>query len=92
MCIKNKNSYVLNKILGFPGNTSGKESALQCRRLRFDPYVRKIPGGGHGNLLQYSCLENPRERSLMGYSLWCHKELDVTCMHACMHAMKVHTL
>ena len=31
---------------GFPGGTSGKESAFQCRRDRrhsFDPWVRKIP-------------------------------------------------
>ena len=25
-------------------------------------------GGGHGKLLQYSCLENPMDRSLAGYS------------------------
>ena len=37
------------------------------------------PGGGHGNPLQYSCLENPIEqRSLVGYSPWGHKELDMT--------------
>ena len=37
------------------------------------------PGGGHGNTLQYSCLENPHgERSLMGYSPWGHKESDTT--------------
>ena len=23
---------------------------------------RRSPGGGHGNLLQYSCLENPMDR------------------------------
>ena len=28
-------------------------------RYRFDPWVEKSPGGGHGNPLQYSCLENP---------------------------------
>ena len=29
------------------------------------------PGGGHGNPLQYSCLENPHGlRSLEGYSPW----------------------
>ena len=27
---------------GVPGGTSGKESACQCRRCRFDPWVRKI--------------------------------------------------
>ena len=31
-------------------------------RHRFDPWVRKIPGGGHGNPFQYSCLENPVDR------------------------------
>ena len=29
----------------------------------------RSPGGGNGNPLQYSCLENPMDReSLMGYS------------------------
>ena len=37
------------------------------------------PGGGHGKLLQYSCLENPHGlRSLAGYSLWGQKESDMT--------------
>ena len=36
-------------------------------------------GGGHGNPLQYSCLENPPgQRSLAGYSLWGPKESDMT--------------
>ena len=36
-------------------------------------------GGGHGNPLQYSCLENPQgQRSLAGYSPWGHKESDLT--------------
>ena len=26
------------------------------------PELGKIPGGGHGNPLQYSCLENPMDR------------------------------
>ena len=34
----------------------------QCGRPGLDPWVRKIPGGGHGNPLQYSCLENPMDR------------------------------
>ena len=32
---------------------------MQCRRHGFDPWVRKFPGKGNGNTLQYSCLENP---------------------------------
>ena len=33
------------------------------------PELGRSPGGGHGNPLQYSCLENPYgQRSLVGYS------------------------
>ncbi|CAI9177568.1 unnamed protein product [Rangifer tarandus platyrhynchus] len=62
----------------FPHGTSGKEPAYQCRRhdrLRFDPEWGRSPGGGHGNLLQYSCLE---KQSLVGYSPWDCKESDMT--------------
>ena len=39
----------------------------------------RSPGGGHGNPLQYSCLENPhRYRSLMDCSPWGCKESDMT--------------
>ena len=41
---------------------SGKESACQWRRHRFSPWVGKIPGGGIGKPLQYSCLENSMDR------------------------------
>ena len=34
----------------------------QIWETRFDPWVGNIPGGGHGNPLQYSCLENPMDR------------------------------
>ena len=38
-----------------------------------------FPGGGHGNPLQYSRLENPHgQRSLAGYDPWSHKELNMT--------------
>ena len=50
---------------GFPGGTSGKEPACQCRRHRdvgLIPGSGRSPGGGHGNPLQYSCLENPMDR------------------------------
>ena len=43
------------------------------------PGLGRSPGGGHGNSLQYSCLENPHgQRSLAGNSPWGHKELDMT--------------
>ena len=50
---------------GFPGGASDKEPNCQYKRherWKFDPWVRKIPRGGHGNPLQYSCLENPMYR------------------------------
>ena len=33
------------------------------------------PGEGNGNLLQYSCLGNPMDRRLVGYSPWGHKRV-----------------
>ena len=68
----------------FLGGVSGKEPACQSRRHRrpgFIPGSERSPGGGHGNPLQYSCLENPHgKRSLLGYSLRGCKELDTTDM------------
>ena len=47
--------------------------------LGLNPGLGRSPGGGHGNPLQYSCLENPQgQRSLVGYSPWGHKEADMT--------------
>ena len=43
----------------------GKESACNVGDLGLIPGWGRPPGGGHGNLLQYSCLENPcGQRSL----------------------------
>ena len=41
-------------------------------------YICVITGEGNGNPLQCSCLENPRQRSLVGGRLWGHTELDTT--------------
>ena len=39
----------------------------------------RSPGGGQGNLLQCSCLENPMDRGAWrGYGPWGHEELDRT--------------
>ena len=51
----------ISYLLYFIDGASGKEPACQCRRCKrwgFNPRVRKIPGEGNGNLLQYPCLEN----------------------------------
>jgi len=49
---------------------------LQCGRSGFDPWVRKFPGEGNGNPLQYSCLENPMDGG--AWCPWGHKESDTT--------------
>ena len=44
---------------------SGKESACDARAAGdtgLIPGLGRSPGGGHGNPLQYSCLENPMDR------------------------------
>ena len=48
--------------LGFPGGSVGKESACNVGDLGSIPGLRRSPGGGSDNPLQYSCLENPMDR------------------------------
>ena len=48
--------------MGFPKWRSGKESACQCRRRRFDPCISQSPWRRDGNPLQCSCLESPVNR------------------------------
>ena len=43
--------------MGFSGGSVVK-NLLANAGDRFDPWVGKIPEGGHGNPFQYSCLEN----------------------------------
>ena len=44
-----------------------------------NPWVGRCPEVGHGNPLQYSCLENLHgQRSLLGPNPWGHKESDMT--------------
>ena len=40
----------------------GKESTCSAGDLGSVPGWGRSPGGGHGNPLQYSCLENPTDR------------------------------
>ena len=57
---------------------SGRKSACNAGATGLILGSERSPGGVHGNPFQYSCLENPRQRSLVGYSPWGHKELDTT--------------
>ena len=47
---------------GFPGTSDGKESACNVGDSGSVPGYRRSLGEGNGNLLQYSCLENPMDR------------------------------
>ena len=55
--------------MGFLRGSDAKESSCSAGDLGLIPRSGSSPGGGHGNPLQYSCLENSHEqRSLAGYS------------------------
>ena len=66
------------KLRSFAGSSAVKESACNEGDLSLIPGLERSPGGGHGNPLQYSCLENPHGlRNLVGYSPCGHKESDM---------------
>ena len=66
----------------FPGGSSGKEPAYQCRRHQrhgFDPWVRKICWRRSRQPTPVFLPGEPHEqRSLVGYSSKSHKESDMT--------------
>ena len=57
---------------GFPDGSVVKNLSANtgdARDAGLIPEWGRFPGGGSGNPLQYSCLENPHgQRSLVGYS------------------------
>ena len=48
--------------LWFPGGSEDKESGFKAGNPGLIPGSGRSPGGGNGNPLQYSCLENPMDR------------------------------
>ena len=48
--------------LGFPGDSDIKESACIVGDMGSISGLGRSPGRGHGNPLQYSCLENSKDR------------------------------
>ena len=49
-------------LMGFPGGSDGKESAYNAGDPGLIPGLGRSPGEANGYLLQYSCLENFRDR------------------------------
>ena len=79
--------YKIDKQQGFTlQHRKGSQVALMVKNLPANsgdlgliPGLGRYSGEGHGNPLQYSCLENPKDqRRLAGYSPQCHKESDTT--------------
>ena len=62
--------------MGFPGGSVIKIPPANTGDLGLFPGMRRSPGEGTDNRLQYSCVENPRDRGrLVDYSPWGCKEL-----------------
>ena len=65
--------------MGLPWGLSGKESACQCSRCRFSPWIGKMPWKRKWQptpvLLPGKC---HGQKSLVGYSPWGRKESDIT--------------
>ena len=75
MVLRTSDLQAVGQKQGFPGSSAGKESACNVGDLGSIPDLRKSPGRGHGNPLQYCYLENSHgQRSLEGYNPWDHKE------------------
>ena len=76
-----------SSILGLSCCSDGRESACNAGDLSSIPGLGRSAGGGHGNPLQYSCLENPMDRGIwqamvhrVAKSWTLQKQLS---MHAC---------
>ena len=80
------NCICMHIYMGFPSGSVDKEltfNALFAGDTSSIPGLGRAPGGGHGNPLQYSCLE----KSEGLYSPWGCKKLDTTQVteHTRMH-------
>jgi len=54
------------------------------------PRLKSFPGRGHGNPLQYSCLENPHgQRSLVGYTVHSVTKSQTWLKRLSKHTLKI---
>ena len=49
-------------LMGFPGGSMVKKLLVNPGAMGLILGSERSPGGGHGNPIQYSCLENPIDR------------------------------
>ena len=83
-------SYVIPFKLGFPGGTSGKELACQCRRwerCRFNSWVGKIPWSRAWQPILVFLPKEPHVQGrLVDYSAWsCKSWTRLNRLHVHMH-------
>ena len=65
--------------MGFPGGSVVKNSPENAEDVGSIPESGRYPGGGNGNPLQYSCLQNPMDRGAWRATVQgVTKELDMT--------------
>ena len=62
-------------IVGFPGGSVVKNPHANAKDVGSIPESGRSPGGGHGNLLQHSCLQNPIVRGPLLTCPWSHKRI-----------------
>ena len=63
---------------GFPGASLVKNLPASAEDTCLIPGLGRSPGGGHGNPLQYSCLENPMAEEPGGLQSVGSQEWDTT--------------
>ena len=64
--------------MGFPSSTVAKDPPENAGDSGSIPGSGRSPGGGSGNPLQYSCLENPMDRGAWWATVHGVAELDTT--------------
>ena len=72
-----RNFHIYNTVLltmRFPGGSVVKNLPVDAGETGSIPGSGRCPGGGHGNPIQYSCMENSRQRRLVSYNPWGYRE------------------
>ena len=82
-------SYFKTTIIDFPGGSEVKNSPANKKEagdFSFIPGSGRSPGGGNGNPLQYSCLENFMDRGAWWATVHGVAESDMM-EHTCTHGL-----
>ena len=94
-----KERRILTSYLGFPGGSVVKNlpaNAAEARDTGSIPGLGRSPGGGNGNPLQYSCLENSMDTGAWWAAVhgvtksWTELSTNI-CMYACTYFNQYYT-